>query len=163
MDEENSKPETDADRLNRQTSEYWQSVAAKGGGEPEQPARSQQRNVTRESTPSRDLIPAGADETDPVVIIIRQLRHNTDLLNVALAEAKATRQAIIDSDQQTKRLADGAANDVRNLVGVVSKMTVSQAELDRAKVHNSYWGAAGLIAGLIIMAAGVITWQRMFG
>jgi hypothetical protein len=60
-------------------------------------------------------------------------------------------------------LADDSANAVRNLVGVVSTMTVSRAELDRAKIHNVYWGAAGFVAGLIIMAAGVITWQHMFG
>jgi hypothetical protein len=39
MDEENDKPETDGDRLNRQAMEYWQSVAAKGGGEPERPEK----------------------------------------------------------------------------------------------------------------------------
>jgi hypothetical protein len=163
MGEENDKPETDGDRRDREIVEYWQGVAAKGGGGPERPAKNQQRSVTREPAPSRDPIPAGADETDPTVIIIRQLVQNTDLLNVILAEDKATRQAIADSDRQTKNLADGAANAVRNLVGVVSTMTVTQAELDRAKTHNVYWGAAGFIAGVIIMAAGVITWQHMFG
>jgi hypothetical protein len=163
MDEENDKPESDGDRFNRQAMEYWQRVAAKGGGEPERPAKNQRRRVMREPAPSRDPIPAGVDETDPTVIIIRQLVQNTDLLNANLAEAKATRQAIIDSDRQTKNLADGAANAVRNLVGVVSTMTVSQTQLDRAKIHNVYWGVSGFVAGLIIMAAGVITWQHMFG
>jgi hypothetical protein len=163
MDEENNKPETDSDRLNRAAVEYWESFGAKSGAEPERPKKTARRSVIREPAPSPDPVPAGADETDPAVIIIRRLVQNTDIMSEALAEAKATRQAIADSDRQTKSLADGAANDVRNLVGVVSNMTVSRAELDRAKVHNVYWGAAGFVAGLIIMAAGVITWQHMFG
>ncbi len=163
MDEENEKPEIDGDRRDREIVEYWQGVAAKGGGGPERPAKNQQRSVTREPAPSRDPIPAGADETDPTVIIIRQLVQNTDLLNANLAEAKATRQAIAESDRQTKRLADTAADNMRMLNKTVENFSAGQAALDRAKSHNLYWGIAGFFLGMTVLEAGTIAWQHMFG
>ena len=163
MDEENDKPESNGDRFNRQAMEYWQSVAAKGGGGPERPEKNQRRRVMREPAPSRDPIPAGADETDPTVIIIRQLVQNTDLLNAILAEDKATRQAIADSDRQTKRLADTAADNMRILNRTVENFSAGQAALDRAKSHNLYWGIAGFFLGMTVLEAGTIAWQHMFG
>jgi hypothetical protein len=163
MDEENDKPETDGDRLNRQAMEYWQSVAAKGGGGPERPEKNQRRRVMREPAPSRDPIPAGVDETDPAVIIIRRLEQNTDIMSEALAEAKATRQAIAESDRQTKRLADTAADNMRMLNRTVENFSAGQAALDRAKSHNLYWGIAGFFLGMTVLEAGTIACQHMFG
>lgn len=163
MDEANDKPETDGDRRDREIVEYWQGVAAKGGGEPERPEKNQRRRVTREPTPSRDPIPAGADETDPAVMIIRRLVQNTDIMSEALAEAKATRQAIAESDRQTKRLADTAADNMRMLNRTVENFSAGQAALDRAKSHNLYWGIAGFFLGMTVLEAGTIAWQHMFG
>jgi hypothetical protein len=52
---------------------------------------------------------------------------------------------------------------MRMLNTSIQNFTASQAELDRAKSHNFYWGVGGFILGMVVLEAGTIAWQHMFG
>lgn len=164
MDEENGKPETHDQRLSRQASEYWRRLAAKPSGDsnwPEQNQRQPRQTEMPESTsPLPDIDP---QETDPVILILDALRKSTDANQAALAEARATRQDIAESDRQAKRLADTAANNMRMLNMAVENLTAGKNEIDRLKAQNLIWAAAGFVAGMILLEIGILTWQHMFG
>jgi hypothetical protein len=164
MDEENEKPETNEQRLNREATEYWARVSAKGGGGSDEPE--QKRRQPRETEMAKPPPPPSSidpEETDPAILIIDALRKSTDANQAALAEARATRQDIAESDRQTKRLADTAADNIRMLNTTIQNFAASQSDLERAKSHNFYWGVGGFILGIVVLEAGTIAWQHMFG
>ena len=170
MAEETGKPESDGERLHREAEEYWQNLAAQGRASPSLSEYSgsgrRSRRQPRETEMAKPPSPPGSidpEETDPAILIIDALRKSTDANQAALAEAKATRQDIAESNRQAKRLADTAADNMRMLNMTVQNFTASHAELDRAKSHNFYWGVGGFILGMVVLEAGTIAWQHMFG
>lgn len=169
MVEDNKKFGSDGERLSFEAGEYWSSVAAKGqtgssfSGYSSNGRRSHRRSreteMTNSPSPPASINP---EETDPVILIIDALRKSTDANQAALAEAKATRQDIAESNLKAKDLADKAADNMRILNTTVQNFTASQTELDRVKSHNFYWGLGGFILSMVVLEALIITWQHIF-
>jgi hypothetical protein len=156
-------------KLRQAGTDYWSGLAAKAKpntdfsdfhGRGRRPRR-QPTETDMAKSPSPPA--TDSDDINPLALIVEALRENTDATQAALAEAKATRQTMAESDQLAKRLADTAAGTMSRVIMTMEMATVSQAELDRAKTHNFYWGVAGFAAGMIILGSGIISWQHTFG
>ncbi|OYV58758.1 MAG: hypothetical protein B7Z71_09510 [Acidocella sp. 21-58-7] len=170
MVEDNKKFGSDGERLSFEAGEYWSSVAAKGQTGSSfskytsngRRSRRQSRETEITNPPSPPAV-VDPEETDPVILIIDALRKSSDANQAALAEARATRQDIAESDRKVKNLADTSVDNMRMVNTKIQNFTVNQTELNRAKSHNVYWGIGGFILGMVVLEAAMIAWQHLFG
>jgi hypothetical protein len=164
MDEENEKPETNEQRLNREATEYWARVSAKGGGgsdEPEQkPQQARQSEMSENTPPLPGIDP---DETDPLVILYSAIRANTDGMKEGTAEAKATRQEVAERDANTKEQLEVLKKYVLENTQAIGTFTRSEERIANAEIAKFWWGLGGFIAGMVVLEAGELLWAHFFG
>jgi hypothetical protein len=164
MDEENEKPETNEQRLNREATEYWARVSDKGGdgsGGPEQNRRQARQSEMTESTPP--LPGVDPDETDPLVILYSAIRANTDGMKEGTAEAKATRREIAARDTGTKQQLEILKKYVLENTQAIGTFTHREEMIANAEVAKYRWCVFGFLAGMVVLEAGQLLWFHFFG
>jgi hypothetical protein len=163
MVEETGKPETDEQRRDREASEYWARVAAKGGGGSDEPE--QNRPQARQSEMTEQPPPPGVDpnETDPLVIITAGLRANAEAVKEGTAEAKATRREVAASDRRTEQQLETLKKYVLDNTTAIGMFTRSEQLLANAEIAKYWWGVGGFVAGLVVLEAGQLLWLHFFG
>ena len=163
MVEETGKPETDEQRRDREASEYWAQVSAKGGGGsdgPEQYGRQARQTEMTEHTPPPGIDP---NETDPLVIITAGLRANAEAVKEGTAEAKATRREVAASDRRTEQQLETLKKYVLDNTTAIGTFTRSEQMLANAEIAKYWWGVGGFVAGLVVLEAGQLLWLHFFG
>ncbi len=164
MVEETGKPKTDEQRRDREASEYWARVSAKGGGGsdgPEQYGRQPRQTEMAESIPS--LPGVDPNEIDPLVIITAGLRANAEAVKEGTAEAKATRREIAASDRRTEQQLETLKKYVLDNTTAIGAFTHSEQMLANAEIAKYWWGVGGFVAGLVVLEAGQLLWLHFFG
>jgi hypothetical protein len=164
MAEENSKPETEEQRRNREATEYWARVSAKGGGGsegPEQNRRQARRTEMTENTPP--LPGVDPDETNPIVIIYTAIQANTDGMKEATAEAKATRREVTASDRHTEQRFEILKKYVQENTQAIGTLTQREERIANAESARYLWGVFGFLAGVVVLGAGQFFWRHFFG
>jgi hypothetical protein len=163
MVEETGKPETDEQRRDREASEYWAKVAAKGGGGSdglEQYERQPRRTEMTENTPFSGVDP---NETDPLVIITAGLRANAEAVKEGTAEAKATRREVAASDRRVEQQLETLKKYVLDNTTAIGMFTRSEQMLANAEIARYWWGVGGFVAGLVVLETGQLLWLHFFG
>jgi hypothetical protein len=163
MVEETGKPETDEQRRDREASEYWARVSAKGGGGSDGPE--QNRRQVRQTEMTENTPPPGIDpnETDPLVIIYAAIQANTNGMKEATAQAKATRSEVAASDRRTEQQLETLKKYVLDNTTAIGMFTRSEQLLANAEIAKYWWGIGGFVAGLVVLEVGQLLWLHFFG
>jgi hypothetical protein len=163
MVEETGKPETDEQRRDREASEYWAKVAAKGGGGSDDPEQNRKQTRQTEMTENAPFPGVDPNETDPLVIITAGLRANAEAVKEGTAEAKATRREVAASDRRTEQQLETLKKYVLENTTAIGMFTRSEQMLANAEIAKYWWGVGGFVAGLVVLEAGQLLWLHFFG
>jgi hypothetical protein len=163
MVEEAGKPETEEQRLNREASEYWARVAAKGGGGSDDPEQKRRQTRQTEMTENAPFPGIDRNETDPLVIITAGLRANAEAVKEGTAEAKATRREVAAGDRQIGQQLETLKKYVLENTTAIGTFTAREQMIANAETAKYWWGVGGFVAGLVVLEAGQLLWLHFFG
>lgn len=163
MAEDYGKPETEAERRAREQDEYWDKVAAQGGGGKYWPKlkRQQTRETEMAETPPHPGI--DPNETDPLVIIYAAIQANTNGMKEATAQAKASRSEVAASDRQISQQLETLKKYVLDNTTAIGTLTYSEERIANAEAGKFLWGIGGFLAGMVVLEAGQLFWLYFFG
>jgi hypothetical protein len=163
MAEDYGKPETEAERRAREQDEYWEKVAAQGGGGkywPEMKRRQARQTEMAEIPPPAGIDP---DETDPLVIIYAAIQANTNGMKEAAAQAKASRSEVAASDRQLGQQLETLKKYVLDNTTAIGTLTYTEERIANAEAAKFLWGVGGFLVGMTVLEAGQFLWQHFFG
>jgi hypothetical protein len=164
MAEEYGKPETEEQRRNREASEYWAKIAAKGGSGSDGPAQNLRQARQTEMTDNTPSAPGiNPNETDPLVIIYAAIQANTNGMKEAAAQAKASRSEVAASERHTVQLFEALKTYVLANTQAVEIFTAREQMIANAETAKYWWGVGGFLAGMTVLDAGQFLWFHFFG
>ena len=164
MVEETGKPETDEQRRDREASEYWARVSAKGDDGSDGPEQNRQQARQTEMTENAPPLPGiNPNEIDPLVIITAGLRANAEAVKEGTAEAKATRREVAASGRRTEQQLETLKKYVLENTTAIGMFTPQRANARQCRDRQILVGAGGFLAGMTILEAGQLLWFHFFG